>query len=240
MKLFKQRYIQRIVWSAIFSFLVLPSASAAEQYGKETRPTIAKAFDLIQPPPSTVGPGTTVVFKRLESKSAMALASKGFQVRIFSVSGPAARPVPLYSNDGCDIYLTTLRFIDGTTASDLQFSHIDASWLNLSEGQGTVQDAHYYLVFELKNANDEVFRLKSDDASSYFDQGFNFNVARGQNAVLAEVKSRYSERENFLTRLQLRVGEKNSSIPCYEFKKQTVAQTEIELETNLQELVACN
>jgi hypothetical protein len=219
--------------------IVAMPALAIDQFAKGERPTIARAFDLIHKPSTTVPVGTSLVFKRKDSPGAKLLAAKGFQIRTFAVADAQTIPEALYSMDDCDIYLSSLTHIKGTTGEDIKFADMDAGWLDVSDSTNSVQPAHFFIVFEMPNANDAVFRLKKADRANYFKQGFHISVSPGDKDILREVQARFQRRKDTLTELVKRVTVKSSAIPCYEFKEQRLwALQEPDIETRT--LVACD
>lgn len=225
----------------ILAALLTASVAQADEgkFGSAPRPTISSAFDLIQTPVASFQLGTAVSFQRQNTTAAKALAATGFQVRIFRVRDANSLPEHYYKIDDCNIYFSMVHPIAGTNSAEIKFADMDESWLNLSYSRSSVEDGHYYLVFEMRNADDEIFRLRSDHAARYFSQGFHLSVTT-KGDILEQVKQRYAKREDVLTRLVAKITSRNSTIPCYEFKPREVRTASIEDQLATQDLIACN
>lgn len=208
---------------------VLAALLGATRLTYESRPTIARAFDLIEDFPAKVPVNTPAVFKVRASASAKSVVRAGVIVRVFSLAPHLSRPEPVTRIEDCDIYLSTSYRLQAVTESESRLEGIaalDKNWLNLSNSLRTVEPGHYFFVFERTESavvGSHHFRLKAEDAENYFKTGFKVVIDPTGAEIAAEpLRSKYLDREVSFGRLKADADNRPASIPCFRFEPVSV------------------
>lgn len=239
--MFLIRKILKAIVALIASF-GLQNAFALDRvpdFAKAVRPTINRAADVIAVPSGSFRINTKVLFQRLGTSQAKAIVREGFQIRIFALGADEKVPSPRSVMADCDIYISTLLSVDGGELAEIPFAYVDESWLKLSHSEKTIENGRFFLVFEEKGASDEIFRLRSKDATLYFSQGFSIEIEK-ELGSLERVKKEYSNRIGRFVELVSKLNVQGSTIPCFSYKRRPmIVETESEREISQGELLAC-
>jgi hypothetical protein len=189
----------------------------------EPRPTVTRALDLITVYSSPISLGAEVVFvqKPNLSSRARALIQSGVQARVFSLEEGERKPKPIATvgkrTNKCNVYLSTVHRLLPTPGGGLRFAKMEPGWINLTHSRRSTKPGRWFLVFELLGAAQEQFRIKTSDASAYFETGFIITVEDNGSIPFDEISVKYKERNDNFVRLYEELDLDDSSVPCYSY-----------------------
>ena len=226
----------------IFTVLLLgwPDTLHAQDasFTKEARPTITRATDVIAKPPSSVVVRSTLRFTPRDTAPARALAAKGFHIRVFTLSRQWDTPRAVTQHGDCDIYLSMVMPVRAQADGTIRIAELNEAWLELSYSCETPREGRFLFVFEETGPTDAIFRLRSEDAKSYFEQGFILTVQPDKQVDLVEAKRWFSRGEEQRGKLYLDANRVREGVPCYSYKsRKVVAENAIDLTAG--DLLAC-
>lgn len=225
---------------AVLSVLLLaaPVTSSFAQ-AVAPRPTVTRAADVFENTPDRVVAGSRLVLKTRGTQVAQRIVRSGLQVRVFSLSDEQSRPVPVSTVADCDVYVSVVLRMDGSSGAQAVIATLDHSWLNLSDSQSSILPGRYYFVFEQAGPAAEQFRLKRTDTKDYFDTGFLLVVDKSDSISLNSVRASYFERRAKLGQVRLEIDEKSPVVPCYTYRR-LVAEYESKVELAQAPLELCD
>lgn len=202
--------------SACFVILYFASASGYTADLNLERPTVTKAFDVVDRYPESIPQGTLVTFKRKDTKLAAHIIDEGLQARVFSLGDQEKIPQPIDTTGNCDHYISTVIPLT-KNGNDIVFSRVGEDWLYPTASGNSIKDGRYYFVFEKVGSTQEHFRLRTSDALAYFESGFLLIVKDNGAASLERVKKEYKQRKSKLDSLILEIDDPAKKVPCYKY-----------------------
>jgi hypothetical protein len=214
----------------------------------KARPTVTKAFDIIESVPERISVGAPAAFQRRTTAGIEDFLRDGVIVRIFSLRPGEERPEPLDGmrvND-CDVYLAVVHRLVLSGTRDLRFESVitlDQEWLSVSNSGETIEPGHYFLVFERPGQAEvmtDYFRIQKDDAKSYFDTGFKMTILADNPRLKAQdLVRKFRERSNRIGDLKERLDKTKASIPCFSYEPLKIRKAATDQFSD-GELVACS
>lgn len=215
-------HIQHIQLKLALALGILASFPAQAQL-IEPRPTVTRALDLITDYSSPISLGAEVVFTQKPNLSARAraLIQSGVQARVFSLEEGEKTPKPIATvgkrSNKCNVYISTVHRLLPMPGGGLRFAKMESGWVNLTHSGRSTKDGRWFLIFEQLGAPQEQFRIRTRDASAYFETGFIITVQDNGSVPFEQISAEYRKRSNNLARLYEEVGSDDSSVPCYSY-----------------------
>ncbi|CAN5226673.1 hypothetical protein BH11PSE10_BH11PSE10_00280 [soil metagenome] len=187
----------------------------------EFRPTITRAIDVVnEGSPRQVNAGEDVVFS--VRNGAEAVLKEGFQVRIFPLPSLSSDPVEAgRAIEDCLVYFSTVYPIASTPGPKIQLiTNAAEGWLSV-QGDKTIGNGYYLLVFERTGVQESVFRIKRGDAPLYFATGIKLVIKATSKSRLEEIIARNANREALRATDAGKLTMSDKQIPCYRYEKVT-------------------
>ncbi|QBE65997.1 hypothetical protein [Pseudoduganella lutea] len=225
----------------LFGAFLMPTAlahAADASFPRKSRATITKATDVIMSPPTNIAVRSTLQFKQLNTSAARALASGGFQIRVFTLSHQAAIPGIVTELDDCNIYISAVIPVRAAADGMINLGEINEAWLGQSDSGDTVRSGRFLFIFEEFGPRDSLFRLRKEDAGSYFKQGFILTVDKSVRMSIEEARKKFTEAEENRVRLYIDANRIRDSVPCYRYMERKVAVQELP-DMGVGDLFAC-
>lgn len=179
------------------------------------RPTVTKAFDVIEKYPEIISYGTLVSFKKKNTKFASDIVVQGVQARVFTLVDQENYPRPTAIQSNCSHYLTTVIPLRIGSDNQIILGKMTESWLSVSFSGKSAKEGRYYIVFEKSGLKNDYFRLRTADTKSYFDSGFIMIVKANEAVNIEKVQSSYEARRDSTVKLIL--DESSQNPPCYRY-----------------------
>lgn len=164
--------------------LLAPTPASAEPSRFHTLPVQAlDAHALFEPLRKTALPlGTALKLVPSQQAAAREHFAKGFQVRVFRVTGPGTLPAVLAEFEPCLVYLGQLfQFRGGNDLDEVSLGRLaELNWLTLQVGRAP-ENGRFLLVAEPLGQQHDLFRIekgeKGQAIEKYFATGLYFEVA---------------------------------------------------------------
>lgn len=238
-------YVRMLVTACALSLGWAAGVAAQPAQKLPDRPTVTRAFDLIDKVPDRVEVGYRAAFVRKSGARAQQIVQAGLVVRVFSLTEKQDVPAPLKKDGDCDIFISVIHRLVPVAGNEIRFetiSSLDGDWLNLSNSLNSVVPGRYFLVFEQSGPGfqaAEQFRLRSADVPNYFATGFKLVVENKSGSIDAmTLRKKFVERTAHLDQLKEDADDKSKATPCFRYSPVNIQSATLE-EPGQGELLAC-